>query len=58
MGQLLLIVLGVVAAVIIGLWLIGTLLSVAWGLLWPLTLIAIGVGVGYWFSQRRKPSRA
>lgn len=61
MGSLILIVLAAVAAVIIGLWLIGTLLSVASGLLWPLTLIAIGVGLGVWFMRSRgrsnKPSR-
>ncbi len=61
MGSLLLIVLAVVAAVIIGLWLIGSLLSLAWSLLWPLTLVAIGVGVGFWFARSRgrsnKPSR-
>jgi hypothetical protein len=60
MGSLILIVLGVVAAVIIGIWLLGALLSLASNLLIPLTLIAIGVGVGYWFARGRggKPKRA
>jgi len=59
MGSLVLIVLGVVAAVIIGIWLLGALLSIAWSLLFPLTLVAIGVGVGYWFARGRgKPKRA
>lgn len=54
MGQLLLIVVGVVLLAIVGLWIIGAILSLAWSLIWPLTLIAIGVGVGIWIAGRTR----
>lgn len=58
MGQLLLIVAGVVLLAIIGIWLLGALLSLAWSLIWPLTLVAIGVGVGIWIAGRTRSHKS
>ena len=53
MGQLILIVLGVVLAFIVGIWILGKLLSLAFGLIVPLLLIAAGVGIGIWIAGRK-----
>ena len=53
MGQLILIVLGVVLAVIVGIWILGKLLSLAFSLMLPLLLVAVGVGIGIWLAGRR-----
>ena len=56
MGQLVLIVIGVVLAIIIGIWLLGAVLSLASSLIVPLILVAIGIGVGVWIAGRGKRS--
>lgn len=61
MGQLLLIVLGVIAAVIVGIWVLSQLVSLAFSFLPLLLLVALGVGIGFWLAKGRgrsdKPSR-
>ena len=56
MGQLVLIVIGVVLAIIIGIWLLGAVLSLASSFIVPLILVAIGIGLGIWIAGRGKRS--